>query len=53
MVEHTMVRRMVHGNAANAAINMFHVKHFAAKDLHISNKSRTFAEVFIFELDLL
>ena len=52
MVIDTMVGRMVHGDAANAAINMFQNGTNCTKDLHISNKSRTFAKVFIFELDL-
>ena len=42
MVVAAMVRRMVHGNAANAAINMFQNGTNCTKDLHISNKSRTF-----------
>ena len=46
MVEHTMVGRMVHGNAANAAINMFQNGTNCTKDLHISNKIRTFAYGF-------
>ena len=46
MVEHTMVRRMVHGYLANAAINMFQNGTNCTKDLHISNKSRTFAYGF-------
>ena len=47
MVKHTMVGWMVHGNAANTAINMLKNGTNCTKDLHISNKSRTFAYVFI------
>lgn len=46
MVKPAMVRRMVHGNAANAAINMFQNGTNCTKDLHISIKSRTFAYGF-------
>lgn len=46
MVEPAMVRRLVHGNAANAAINMFQNGTNCTKDLYISNKSRTFAYGF-------
>ena len=53
MVEPAMVRRVVHRYFANAAINMFQNGTNCTKDLHISNKSRTFAEVFIFELDFM
>ena len=51
MVKPAMVGWMVHGNAANDVLKLFHVKHFfAAKNLHISNKSRTFAAVFMNKL---
>lgn len=43
MVKPAMVRWMVHGYTANAAINMFQNGTNCTKDLHISNKSRTFA----------
>lgn len=46
MVKPAMVGRMVHGNAANAAINMFQNGTNCTKDLRISNKSRTFAYGF-------
>ena len=46
MGKHTMVGRMVHGYFANAAINMFQNGTNCIKDLHISNKSRTFAYGF-------
>lgn len=43
MVKPAMVRWVVHGNAANAAINMFQNGTNCTKDLHISKNSRTFA----------
>ncbi len=46
MVKHAMVGWMVHGYFANAAINMFQNGTNCTKDLHISNKSRTFAYGF-------
>lgn len=45
MVKHTMGRRLVYGYTANASINMFQNGTNCTKDLHISNKSRTFASV--------
>ena len=46
MVVAAMVGRMVHGNSANDILNMFKNGTNCTKDLHISNKSYTFACCF-------
>lgn len=46
MVVAAMVGWVVHGDFANAAINMFQNGTNCTKDLHISNKSSTFAYGF-------
>ena len=50
MVKPAMGRRMVHGYTANIVLNMFQNGTNCTKDLHISNKSRTFADVFMNKL---
>ena len=53
MVKPAMVGRMVHGNAANDILKLFHVKHFLQPKICIYQiKVVPLHTVFIFELDL-